>query len=186
MPPHPPPPPQIYIYIYMKNKEFCVCQGNRKQCNTFIKTKPIFEFSSHDSYNLLSRATYKIMKGKKKLQLKNLPNGHELKWTNSHKEKVMENGENVTKRKKKKNHRSSESIESRRSVENGSSWLSSSLNQNLKAHANSKPLRSIEQDSQMGFHLRNKKNKICREKKESTGIEISKSEYIHRGTTTYR
>ena len=34
----------------------------------------------------------------------------------------MENGENVTKRKKKKkNHRSSESIESRRSVENGSS-----------------------------------------------------------------
>lgn len=170
----------------MKNKEFCVCEGNRKQCNTFIKTKPIFEFSSHDSYNLLSRATYKIIKRKKQTPIKKFT---KRAWTKMNKQPQGESDGKCNKKKKeKKNHRSSESIESRRSVENGSSWLSSSLNQNLKAHANSKTLRSIEQDPQMGFHLRNKKNKICRDKKktESTGIEISKSEYIHRGTTTYR
>lgn len=68
---------------------------NGNQRNTFIKTKPISGFSSHDSYNLLSRAAYE----RKTTPIHNFTKWvwtEQTKWANSHEERVMVNGRNIT------------------------------------------------------------------------------------------
>ena len=129
--------------------------------------KPISEFSSHDSYNFFSLATYQV-KRSHTTRFSYL-NHHITTHKNKGKKKMTE-----------AYHRRGNGIERGRSIENGWSWVRPSFNQNLKIEAKGHigiPQKKEENTEKLNITKRKQRKKPGLEHRHSglSKVELSRS-----------